>query len=52
MKKGLVLFIMAVVLIVLAKIAYTKYCASKPNGCVEEKMDYEKDGLPIEGMEW
>lgn len=52
MKKGLVLFIMAVVLIVLAKVAYTKYCASKPGTCVEEKMDYEKDGLPREGIEW
>jgi len=52
MKKGLIIFLMVVMLIVLAKMANNKYCESKEGGCVEKKMDYEKDGLPIEGMEW
>jgi len=52
MKKVLIVFLMGVVLIVVAKMAYNKYCESKEGGCVEEKMDYEKDGLPREGIDW
>jgi len=52
MKKSLLLFIIFVVLLVLAKIAYNKYCESKPEGCKKEKIDYEKDGLPEEGVDW
>jgi len=53
MKKVLIIFIMVAVMIVVAKIAYNKYCESNEGTCVEDKkMDYEKDGLPIEGMEW
>ena len=43
MKKPLLLFIIFVVLLVLTKIAYTKYCASKPEGCKDEP--YEEKNL-------
>jgi len=53
MKKSLRIFLMAVVLLVLAKMAYQKYCASHEGVCPkEERMDYEKDGLPQEGIDW
>lgn len=39
MKKPLLLFIIFVVVLVIAKLAYTKYCASKENGCKEEKLE-------------
>jgi len=53
MKKSLILFIILALALVLAKLAYTKYCESKPEGCKKsEKMDYEKDGLPKEGIDW
>jgi len=52
MKKSLLLFIIFVILLILAKTAYTKYCESKPEGCKKEKVDYEKDGLPREGIDY
>jgi len=52
MKKSLLLFIIFVILLVLAKTVYTKYCESKPDGCKKEKIDYEKDGLPQEDIDW
>jgi len=53
MKKVFIIFMMLVVLLVVAKIAYNKYCESNEGACVEDKkMDYEKDGLPREGIEW
>jgi hypothetical protein len=52
MKKVLIIFLMCVALLVVAKIANNKYCESNEGACVEDKMDYEKDGLPIEGQEW
>ncbi|MEA3433951.1 MAG: hypothetical protein U9R13_05165 [Campylobacterota bacterium] len=51
MKKPLILFIIFVVLFVVAKIAYNKYCASKPEGCKKVKVD-ENQGLPEEGVDW
>ena len=51
MKKSLILFIAFAVLLVVAKIAYTKYCESKPEGCKKEKYD-ENKGLPREGIDW
>ena len=39
MKKPLILFIIFVVLIVVIGIAYSKYCASKPEGCKDEPHD-------------
>lgn len=56
MKKSLLLFIILVILLVVAKIAYNKYCASKPEGCKnqingKEKYD-EKQGLPKEGVDY
>ncbi len=51
MKKSLILFIVFAVLLVVAKIAYTKYCESKPEGCKKEVYD-ENQGLPEEGIDW
>lgn len=39
MKKPLIIFIGIVILFVIAKVAYTKYCTSKPEGCKEEKLE-------------
>ena len=50
-KKPLILFIVFVVLLVVAKIAFNKYCESKPEGCKKEKYD-ENQGLPEEGIDW
>jgi len=51
MKKPLILFVLVV-----AKMAYNKYCESKPKGCKnqlngKEKHD-EKQGLPEEGIDY
>ncbi len=51
MKKPILLFIMFVVLLVLAKIAYGKYCESKPEGCKKEVYD-ETQGMPKEGIDY
>ena len=51
MKKSLILFIIFVVMLVVAKIAYSKYCASKPEGCKKVKVD-KKLGSPEEGIDW
>lgn len=51
MKKPLILFIIFALLLIAAKIAYNKYCASKPEGCKKEKYD-ENQGLPKEGIDW
>ncbi len=50
-KKPLILFIIFVILLVMAKIAYNKYCESKPDGCKKEIYD-ENQGLPEEGIDW
>ena len=50
MKKPLILFIIAAVLIVVAKLAYTKYCASKREGCKEEK--FEEKFLPEDHVDY
>ncbi len=52
MKKSFLIFIVLVLLLVLAKTAYNKYCESKPQGCKKEKLDYEKQGLPEEGIDY
>ncbi len=51
MKKVLLLFIIFTVLLIVGKIAYTKYCESKPEGCIEEKYD-EEQGMPKEGIDF
>ena len=51
MKKPLILFIIFVVLLVAAKMAYNKYCESKPEGCKKELYD-EKQGMPREGIDY
>jgi hypothetical protein len=48
MKKSLLLFIIFVVFIVVGKLAYTKYCESKPEGCKKEKVEE----TPEEGVDW
>jgi flagellar basal body-associated protein FliL len=49
LKKGLLLFIVIAVLIVLARVAYTQYCASKVGGCNEEA--YEDNYLSDDHMD-
>jgi len=51
MKKTFLIFMMLVLILVLAKTAYTKYCESKPEGCKKEKYD-ENKGLPKEGIDY
>jgi len=51
MKKPLLLFIISVVLLIIVKIAYNKYCESKPEGCKKEKKG-EREEYPIEGIDW
>ncbi len=51
MKKPLILFIVFAVLLVIAKIAHTKYCEVKPEGCKKVKMD-KNLGSPEEGVDW
>ena len=51
MKKSLILFIIFVILLVVAKIAYNKYCESKPDECKKERYD-ENQGLPEDGVDW
>ena len=51
MKKPLLLFIIAVVLFILAKIAYDKYCETKPEGCKKEKTD-EREEHPVKWIDW
>lgn len=38
MKKPLLIFIVIVIVLIAAKVIYTKYCASKVQGCKEEKL--------------
>ncbi len=52
MKKSLILFIILVLLLLIAKTAYNRYCASKPEGCKQEKVDYEKEGFPEDGVDY
>ncbi len=51
MKKSFLIFIALVILLVIAKMAYTKYCESKPEGCKKEVYD-ENQGLPEEGIDY
>jgi len=51
MKKPLLLFLAGVVALVAAKLAYDRYCASKPDGCQKVKQDH-KDSDPKKGIDW
>ena len=51
MKKTLILFFVLVLILIIAKLIYNKYCESKPEGCKKEKYD-PKQGLPKEGVDW
>ena len=51
MKKPLLFFIIAVILFIIAKIAYDKYCESKPEGCKKEKAG-EREEHPVKGIDW
>jgi hypothetical protein len=51
MKKSLIIFIVLAVVLVVAKLAYTKYCESQPEGCKKEVYD-ENQGLPEEGIDY
>jgi len=50
MKKPLFIFISFVLLFVIAKVVYTKYCASKAEGCKEEK--FEEKFLPEDHVDY
>jgi len=52
MKKSFLIFIILVFILFVAKTAYDRYCASKPEGCTKVKVDYEKDGFPEEGIDY
>ncbi|SFV89881.1 hypothetical protein MNB_SV-4-717 [hydrothermal vent metagenome] len=51
MKKPLLLFIIFSLLLLIAGIAYQKYCKAKPDGCKERKVDVNDLG-PQEGIDW
>ena len=51
MKKPLILFIISIILFIVVKIAYTKYCESKPEGCKKENKD-DREEFPKEGIDW
>ena len=51
MKKPLLFFIISVVLFIIAKIAYNKYCESKPEGCKKNKSD-KREEYPVKGIDW
>ena len=49
MKKSLLLFIVIVLVLIIAKVAYSQYCASKSEGCHEEP--YEDKFLTDDHMD-
>ena len=51
MKKPLILFLVSLLLLLIAGMAYTKYCKSKPNGCKKMQRDTE-DSYPTKGVDW
>ena len=51
MKKPLLVFIFFAVLLLLTQYAYSRYCASRPEGC--EKVEHTTDDTgPQEGIDW
>ncbi len=50
MKKPFFIFISFVILFIIAKVVYTKYCASKEEGCKEEK--FEEKSLPPDHVDY
>lgn len=50
MKKPLLIFIGIVILFIVVKVLYTKYCASKVEGCKEEK--FEEKFLPEDHVDY
>ena len=51
MKKSFLIFIVLVIVLIVAKLAYTRYCESKIDGCKKEVYD-ENKGLPQEGIDY
>ena len=51
MKQPLLLFIISVVLLIIAVLAYNKYCESKPEGCKNVKSN-EREEYPRKGTDW
>jgi hypothetical protein len=39
MNKNFLLFLVIVIILVLTKVSYSKYCASKPQGCKHEQVE-------------
>ena len=51
MKKPLILFVIFVLLLIVAKIAYNRYCETKPEGCKKENPE-EREEFPVKGIDW
>jgi hypothetical protein len=51
MKKPLLLFLAGIIVLLAAKLAYDRYCASKPDGCRKVKQDHENSN-PKKGIDW
>jgi len=51
MNKPLLIFIFLGFLIIIASLAYMKYCKSQPQGCRQEKFDASDLG-PEKGIDW
>ncbi|HEY9129299.1 MAG TPA: hypothetical protein VIN02_05665 [Sulfurovum sp.] len=51
MKQPLLLFIISVVLLIIAVLAYNKYCESKPEECKKVKSN-EREEYPRKGIDW
>jgi hypothetical protein len=49
MNKNFIIFLVLVVVLVLAKVTYNKYCESKPEGC--KKVKYEDNFLSDDHMD-
>ena len=53
MKKPLMLFIVGVVVLLIAVVAYNRYCKNKPGGCKKvSQQESKKVGEPKEGIDW
>jgi Tfp pilus assembly protein PilO len=52
MKKNLIIFILLAIVLIVIKLAYTKYCQSNINECSGKKINQDFDGLPQDGIDY
>ena len=52
MKKPLLFFILAVLVLIVIAFVHQKYCESKPSGCKKRDKSVEEIGGPYEGIDW